>query len=448
MIRSACIIFFCLAMMGCARGDDAASPTAQSAAPTNRVDIPAAVRRNLGITFAKVEKRRIGQTLRVPGHFELLPEARHEYRATLPGRVEFLVRQYQSVEAGTPLYRLQSPQWPQVQRELSEELYAIETARSDIAVAEATLEEARTRINLLQERMAALAQAEVRRAELEMEAAELNASLPRRRTELQAKQSMLAAAQERFDHAVNRAAALVGMTRDAMDEDVTDSGSASGRRRWQMIDWIEVAALQPGVVETIALTPGGWAESASLILTTANPALLRFRAVGLQADLARLRAGAPTFIMPPHENGPTSAEPLDAELTVGLEADPATRTMALLAIPKREQLPNWARPGVSAFLEIETTGTSAEELVIPRSAVIQDGLVHVLFRRDPANPDQVVRLEADLGMSDGRWVVIHSGVKLGDEVVLDGVYELKLATSGQTTKGGHFHADGTFHAEH
>jgi hypothetical protein len=54
-------------------------------------------------------------------------------------------------------------------------------------------------------------------------------------------------------------------------------------------------------------------------------------------------------------------------------------------------------------------------------------------------------MEADLGVSDGRWVVIHSGVRAGDEVVLDGVYPLMLATSGSAQKGGHFHADGTWH---
>jgi hypothetical protein len=34
-------------------------------------------------------------------------------------------------------------------------------------------------------------------------------------------------------------------------------------------------------------------------------------------------------------------------------------------------------------------------------------------------------------------------------VVLDGVYELKLATEqgGATQRGGHFHADGSFHGK-
>ena len=70
----------------------------------------------------------------------------------------------------------------------------------------------------------------------------------------------------------------------------------------------------------------------------------------------------------------------------------------------------------------------------------------MLFRRDPKDPDQVIRLGADLGLSDGRWVEVKSGLRDGDAVVLAGAYELMLASSGAATKGGHFHADGTFHA--
>lgn len=105
---------------------------------------------------------------------------------------------------------------------------------------------------------------------------------------------------------------------------------------------------------------------------------------------------------------------------------------------------------MSAFLEVVVASTESPSLAIPRSAIVQDGLTHVFFRRDPKDPNKAIRMEADMGVSDGRWVVLNSGVMRGDEVVLAGVYELKLATqqSGVTQEGGHFHADGAFHDDH
>ena len=102
---------------GCDRaGDD---PQVQVQDPvggvTDRIDIPARVRGNIGITFTTVDQRRVADTVRVPGSFELQPLARHEYRMMLPGRIEFLVSQYQEVRPGTPLFRSRSPRrraWP------------------------------------------------------------------------------------------------------------------------------------------------------------------------------------------------------------------------------------------------------------------------------------------------------------------------------------------------
>src|SRR5688572_18835178 len=64
-------------------------------APTNRIAVPEAVRKNLGIQFVKVERRRVAQTLRFPGAFELLPTGRHEVRTPVQGRVTVLVRPLQ-----------------------------------------------------------------------------------------------------------------------------------------------------------------------------------------------------------------------------------------------------------------------------------------------------------------------------------------------------------------
>jgi multidrug efflux pump subunit AcrA (membrane-fusion protein) len=120
------------ALAACDRAPTESSPPAASAtaAPTNRVDINASVRQNLGITFARAEMRGVSRTLRVPGRFELLPTARRDYRAPVEGQVQLLVEQYQPVEAGTPLYRIESPAWRELQREISD-------AQAQVALAQA-----------------------------------------------------------------------------------------------------------------------------------------------------------------------------------------------------------------------------------------------------------------------------------------------------------------------
>src|SRR5688500_5967407 len=194
------------------------------------------------------------------------------------------------------------------------------------------------------------------------------------------------------------------------------------------------------MVESLAVTDGGWVDASALILTTADLTQLRFRATGLQADLGKLRDGADASIVAPHGARSGSDDSLPGKLSLGLEASAETRTIELIISPQK--LAPWARPGVSAYAEVVTDGSAEPETAIPLAAVVQDELARIYFRRDPKDPDKVIRVEGDLGVSDGRWVVVNSGLRAGDEVVLDGVYELKLTGTGRPQGGGHFHADG------
>ena len=160
-----------------------------------------------------------------------------------------------------------------------------------------------------------------------------------------------------------------------------------------------------------------------------------------------LRDGLQVNIVPPT---PTSAgnavelqNTMHGTLQLGLTGDANDRTIDLYVTP--ENLSSWAKPGVTAQLEIITDSTLSPELAIPLASVQQDGLTPIIFRRAPDNPNEAIRMEADLGLNDGRWVAILSGIADGDEVVLDGGFQLMLATSGSIQKGGHFHSDGTFH---
>lgn len=416
-----------VASASCDRGENPADAPAEEAREpaTNRIDIPATVRSNLGITFAKVERRQVADTLRVPGSFELKPLAKHEYRLLLPAQVRFEVDQFDEVKPGTPLFRFQSPRWLELQ--------------SRIDLAGASYEQATLKYEALAARIKALTKADFKRADLESEATGLKTELARQKAELNA--ALTTATQILNTYATKK---------DAMSpDDLLAPVEMDGRSvpRYRSINWIEAKAIEPGVIESLAITDGSFVDETTLVLTTIDPTQIRFRALGLQSDLPKFEGVETARIVPPQADQRDINEAVEATLVVGLAADPGQRTITLYAEPA--ELRAWTRPGVSAFLEIATASTGGPALAIPRSAVVKDGITHVFFRRDPQDPNKAIRVEADLGVDDGRWIEIKSGLGPNDEVVLDGAYELKLASSqsGTTQKGGHFHADGTYHAE-
>ena len=441
------------AVNGCGDGDPTAAakpaPAEAASTPTNRIDLPATVRQNLGITFAKVEKRRVSATIRVPGRFELQPSARREYRSTLPGWINLRVQQYAEVAKGQPVYELDSPEWHRLRQQLHENQAAIARVTAELQVAEQTKVEAEKAAEVVQKRIEALAGAEVRRAELEAELATRRNSIPRLEAEIKVKQAALDEAKHDFALEMDTAAAVLGVTSRSLNEPVEDGDDGHGSehqvQRWFAISRVEFPATVSGVVETMPVTNGAWVEANTLVATIVQPNSLRFRAVGLQSDLGRLRDGQIAYVVPPQGSGIDASEVITGKLKVGLAGDPDQRTIELIVTP--DKVAAWAKPGVSALLEIVVDDSGKEELAIPVTSVVRDDLTHIFFRRDPNDSDKVIRMEADLGVSDGKWIAVQSGVKQGDEVVLEGVYELKLAGSGKAGGGGHFHADGTWHPD-
>ena len=419
----------------------AAEHAEQAAAPTNRVDIPDAVRRNLGVTFAKVESRDVARTLRVPGRFESLPTAHREYRAPLGGRIEILVAQYDRVAAGAPLYRVDAPAW----RALEEEIVAVNAKvqsmpplREAHRVHEESLAEKvelwRTRLEQLEALQAAGGGSAQQMTEARIELVTTKAEL----ADVMEKDAILEADEQRAQAELRalraRREAILASCGCAVD-------SAAAMERMQPL---VVCAVADGVVDDLGVTQGGLAEEGARVVTVMQPEKIRFRAHALQGDLARLRDGLGARIAPAGAASLASASTMAGALSIAPEADAASRTIDLLVTPG--SLAPWARAGVAGSLEVTLEGGS-EELAIPLGCVVRDGNKAIVFRRDPKSPDKAIRLEADLGVDDGRWVVVQSGVREGDEIVLAGNYQLMLATSGSAPKGGHFHSDGTFHAE-
>lgn len=497
-------------LTGCPRTDTPAGSAAHGSSGdgatdepiTNRIAIPAEVRRNLGITFVSVEKRRVADAIRVPGRFEIDPAGVREYRLPLGGRiVDLAVAQYAPVKPLALLFRLDSPEWRALQEQLGHAEADVSAQQASLKVTQAHVVEAQRAADLMHDRLESLqpvldaidrhqaaleitvalwqdhiaelerlhgagggratqiaearlqmstvqteraqiaeerAEVEAKRIDLTIQEAELRNTLPRLEAEVAAQDVALANAHEHLKVQMLMAADIVGLTPAELA--VRDDG---GTPRWRAINSIEVRANAAGVVQTEPMPEGAWLSANELVVRTVNPAALRFRAIGLQSDLGRLRDDMSARIVPPFGGSLAMDDAMTGPLRIALEADADARTVDLLVQPTA--LAAWARPQVAAFLEIETSA-KAEALAIPEAAIVTDGLDRVYFLRDYKDKDKVIRTIADLGVSDGRWVEVKSGVIAGDEVVLAGVYELKLTGSGKAPEGGHFHADGTFHA--
>jgi HlyD family secretion protein len=456
------VLVVSLLAAACSKKPEPRSVPDEGPAPSNRIAVPETVRKNLGIDFVRVARRRVAQTLRFSGHFELLTTARHELRTPVQGRITLLVKPLQSVQAGDPVFRVDSPDWRQAQREIGEietqirvdeaRLAAMQplvvahreheqSLREAVSVLEArqqNVEETQSSVGgqarELSEARAQLAQVRADLAEAREKGASTDATLAEA-------QAQLIAGRDRFRLALEAAAAVTGTSVEQLLGDAP--GATGSSPYWRVLSAIEVRASAAGVVDQLQVASGSWLATGQLVVTVSDLGQVRFRARGLQSDLPRLRSGLSAQAVPALSTS-AAEERVPGALLLGSDANPSQRTLDLFLEPNT--VPAWARPGVAGFLEIETAGAAEPVLAIPLAATLQDGLERVLFRRDPADADKVIRLEADLGLDDGRWVEVKSGLREGDEVVLAGAYELMLASSGSAAKGGHFHSDGTFHA--
>jgi multidrug efflux pump subunit AcrA (membrane-fusion protein) len=386
----------------------------------------------------------------------------------LPGRIDLLVKQFDRVEQGTLLFRIDSPGWRDLQGRLADAV----ALKRQLAIKLTTFTPLREAHNRHQDSLAktvdlwndrvkqletirdagggragALAEARGTLTRTQADLANLqeeHAVLEAREAETSAN---LQAAEYRFDFLLDSASVITGLGPAALLETVEDGSDA--RPRWITIDAIDVLAANTGIIESLGVTNGAWADEQTDVLSVVQPEQLRFHALGLQSDLGVLRDGLQARIVPPTPTASGRSIPIhdtmSGTLSLGLQGDAAGRTVDLYVEP--ETLSAWARPGVSAQLEIVTDATSGTDLAIPLAAVQRDGLKAVIFRRAPDNPNEAIWLEVDLGADDGRWVSVLSGLRDGDEVVLDGGFQLMLSMSGSMPKGGHFHADGTFHEE-
>lgn len=499
------VLLLALAVMFVASGcKETEAPTkddhagdASAVKPTNRISVTSKVRTNLGITFVTAEERNVEATIRLPGYFEADSNADTEYRTAFGGRVDVKVRIGESVKAGDTLFTLMAPEWLERRSEIALSYRAWKLQAAEVTKAKAELSKLNQAKDALPKKLAALTKREdaVRETvtahndlrthwstrvtqleDLDKRAGGRASELAEARASLHEADSAIAEAKESLaDLELTRVE--IGLVASGLESEIKVAASEVGRQTaiendfeatFQMgvataeslfgikladHDWLETAndgmlelaipATHDGVVHMVHASSGAWVESTAAVVTVRDPSLIVFRAKALQSDLGDISDGALARVVAPKGLKPEFSESIEGRVTISTEADRDAHTLDLLI--RRDNWPTWARANIAAEAEVVTKTTGRKEIAVPRRCVVQDGLDMVMFVRDFADPDKVIRTPTELGPSDGVWVVVYSGVANGQEVVMDGVYELKLTGSGKAPKGGHFHADGTFH---
>ncbi|MCW8193649.1 efflux RND transporter periplasmic adaptor subunit [Proteobacteria bacterium 005FR1] len=115
--------------------------------------------------------------------------------------------------------------------------------------------------------------------------------------------------------------------------------------------------------------------------------------------------------------------------------DPRSRTASVTL-----EYPSGKGPALigSRFAAHVFSGEAKSILAIPRSAVIDDAGQSVVYVQ--TSGETFARRPVTLGISDGNYVAVQSGIQQGERVVSQGAYYVKLATIGGDAVGhGHAH---------
>jgi multidrug efflux pump subunit AcrA (membrane-fusion protein) len=229
-------------------------------------------------------------------------------------------------------------------------------------------------------------------------------------------------------------AALTGLPSESLAAE-TEAGPA-----WLALGELTLTAPGEGVVVALQVADGGWVDAGDELAVVEDGRALVFRGHCPEADLSRIPTDARVRVV---VEG--AAQPIATRLTwPPREADPVSRTVLLEA---RVANPDARWPdGHSATAHVVLSASGVEETLVPLDCVTRDGLQMLAFRVDPQDAGRVIRTPLTLGERNRTHVVVLAGAQPGDRLVQAGIHQLRQASGAQQAAGGHFHADGTWHA--
>jgi membrane fusion protein, heavy metal efflux system len=387
-----CFVLFvvCLALVGCGRrSEETAKPsaTATAAEPDthkedgNTVEVDEAMLRDLRITTRPVESRTGGELVMLLGELAVDQRAYAEVGTPVAARVtRLLVNAGDRVRSGQTLAELTSPE---LGRERAEYL----SARARLTLAEAALERKR---GLAAEKIVPLREVQ----EAESAAGEARAAL----------------------RASRAAIAAFGVE---PPEDDGDGATSSA--------FVLRSPAGGSVIERSAVV-GQMLDPAAPAFRIGDLSSLWLTVHAFERDAVRIQQGVVASLYFPALPG----QDFEGTATVvGQQVDRDSRTVPIRIDVKNRN--NLLRPGMSATATLPVGATGAPILTVPVASVQRVRNEWCVFLPKDANHFEIRRIGR--GRDLGGEVEVLSGVRAGENIVVDGAFLLKA--QAEKGEGGH-----------
>ncbi|MBC8875000.1 MAG: efflux RND transporter periplasmic adaptor subunit [Planctomycetes bacterium] len=176
---------------------------------------------------------------------------------------------------------------------------------------------------------------------------------------------------------------------------------------------------------------GALIDQATEIIRIIDPTLLWVDAQIYEKDISKVKIGQEVEIKVPAYPD----EVFRGEVSyIGDEVNEETRTITVRAEVSNEE--SKLKPGMFADVDILLNG-SAETLVVPKSAVLEDGRQKVVFVKVE---DSFLLREVETDPANGEdYLRIRSGLDAGEEVVITGSHLLRSELKEDLLRQAHHH---------
>lgn len=200
---------------------------------------------------------------------------------------------------------------------------------------------------------------------------------------------------------------------------------------------IAIRAPISGTVAAVTAAPGGFVNEGQALFHIADAARLWLEVRVAESDLGRI--GQPSGASFSVDGFDKAFEVSDKEgarmVGFGNVIDPVSRTAPLVfefANPDQR-----LRIGMAVRASVYS-GKAAEAMAVPFSSVVDDSGQSVVYVQ--RGGEAFERRAVELGVRDGDWVELRSGVAAGERVVSKGAYQVRLAATAPAAMGeGHVH---------